>query len=110
MKANVKRVNYDGIVRKVSALENNKGLGEEAAQDAARLMDQFVPFREGFLADPITKPWVVIYNQPYARRQFYGEHFKFSKDRHINAGARWDKKLDKDQLSRELTEYLKRNK
>ena len=31
----------------------------------------------------------VIYNAPYAKRCYYGRHFKFSKDKHHQARAQW---------------------
>ena len=59
--------------------------------------DQYVPFRDGFLAKSAilgTKigSGEVVYNVPYAKRQYYGMSFKHNKDKHPTACAQWFEK------------------
>lgn len=51
----------------------------------------FVPFVQGMLANTVVieQPGRVVYVQPYARRQYYGDSFTFTKTFHPDAGARW---------------------
>jgi len=68
-------------------------------EEAQRFLDNevlrqsrpFVPFLQGILANTalIEEPGRIIYVQPYARRQFYGDYFDFTQTYHPQAGARW---------------------
>lgn len=51
----------------------------------------FVPFLQGTLANTVVieAPGKIVYVQPYARRQYYGEGFTFTKTFNPQAGARW---------------------
>lgn len=51
----------------------------------------FVPFVQGMLANTVVieEPGKVVYVQPYARRQYYGETFNFTTTFHPQAGAMW---------------------
>lgn len=59
--------------------------------EVIRQSKPFVPFLQGQLALTalIEKPGKVVYPQPYARRQFYGDDFDFTTSFHPQAGARW---------------------
>jgi hypothetical protein len=59
--------------------------------EVLRQSHRFVPFVQGTLANTavIEKPGRIVYVQPYARRQYYGESFNFTKTFHPDAGARW---------------------
>lgn len=83
-------------------------------QEAARQMDAFVPYDSGMLSKNYTvTPKYIQYNQPYARRQYRGRHFKFSKDQHPLATAYWDRammKSRKDRLIRAVQKHMERRK
>lgn len=57
----------------------------------------YVPMRSGNLMDSgVTGTTIgsgnVVYNAPYARKMYYGEHFNFSKAKHPQACAMWFEK------------------
>lgn len=105
-------VNMSGVSAKLSKIAKDEGLGNELADQAAIMMDKYVPYRAGILSGSVQhKPFKVTYNTPYARRMFYGKGYKFSTDQHLNATARWDEafKADggSDKLGKVGTDYLK---
>ena len=58
--------------------------------------DQYVPFRTGKLAQSgiigtVIGSGKVIYNAPYARRLYYGNH-NFNKSKHPQASSQWFEK------------------
>lgn len=58
----------------------------------AKECDPYVPFLEGPLSQTLNiTPDYVAYTQPYARYQYYGEHFNHTIDYHPKATAFWDK-------------------
>ena len=60
--------------------------------ELARIVDPWVPFLEGALAQTIeVTEDGVTYTQPYARRQYYGLDFNHTIDYHPLASAQWDK-------------------
>lgn len=103
-------VDMSGVAPKLRKLAGNPKLGKTASTEAARLMEPFVPMRNGDLAGSAATdvPWQVRYTMPYARRLFYGEGFRFSKEKHPKAMARWDKGIDKAALAETLTEAARR--
>lgn len=103
-------VDLSGVGRKIRAIADSPVLGAVASTEAARLMDKFVPMRTGDLAGSVdtASPWQVKYTMPYARRIYYGEGFKFSKEKHPLARSRWDKGIDKAALAKKLTEAAER--
>lgn len=103
-------VDMSGVAPMLRRLAGNPKLGKTASTEAARLMEPFVPMRSGDLKNSAVTdvPWQVRYTMPYARRLFYGEGFKFSKDEHPQAMARWDRGIDKAALAKTLTEEARR--
>ena len=60
----------------------------------ARYCDPYVPMLTGTLAQTVeVTPECVRYIQPYARRQYYGDSFNFTKDYHPLATSRWDEAM-----------------
>lgn len=109
MKISVK-VDTSGIEAKIKRISQDRSLGLFAAEEAARMMQPYVPEREGFLKNAVTQPWKIVYNVPYARYQYEGiskggNQLKYTKP---TAVSHWDEKLNKDTLARALTAYLKR--
>lgn len=88
------------------------GLGQFLANEAAKGMSPYVPFREGYLdASAIPTPFLVTYDKKYARRLFEGEGMRISKERHPNATAHWNKAYASahgQELARAAQDYLKR--
>ena len=108
MGAKVTKIDVGGVVREVSSLKNDRSLGMFAATEAARLMQPYVPEREGILkASPLkeNKPWLIVYNTPYARAQYYRGDFRHTKP---TAMARWDKGLNKAALAAAIQGKLRR--
>lgn len=59
--------------------------------------DPFVPFRDGILSKSPTLATKlgsgqVVYNTPYARRQYYVLSYKHNRDKHPQASAQWFEK------------------
>lgn len=51
----------------------------------------YVPFRTGMLVNTaiVERPGKLVYVQPYARRQYYGQDFNFTLTHHPKAGPKW---------------------
>ena len=53
-------------------------VGIFAAETWARYINPYVPMRDGFLSQNYTtESNKIIYNQPYAKRNYYGDDFNF---------------------------------
>lgn len=101
----VKRIKVDmgGVAAKLNRITTDKATGTFAASEAARLMQEYVPEREGILKIATPRPWKVIYTTPYAAKQYYGNY------RHPKPGAisHWDRALDRPALARAIQAYIK---
>jgi len=63
----------------------------------AKMCNPYVPFLNGPLSQTIeVSPQGVSYIQPYARRQYFGDDFNFTKDFHPLATSRWDEAMLRD--------------
>lgn len=63
----------------------------------AKRCDPYVPFLNGPLSQTnVVSAEGVRYIQPYARYQYYGNDFNFTRDFHPLASAQWDKAMLKD--------------
>ena len=63
----------------------------------ARYCHPYVPYLHGPLSETVeVTPECVRYTQPYARRQYYGDNFNFTKDNHPLATSRWDEAMMRD--------------
>ncbi len=51
----------------------------------------YVPFRTGMLVNTalVERPGKIVYPQPYAKAQYYGQDFNFTLTHHPNAGPKW---------------------
>lgn len=103
VKASVVKVDVRGVRNKVNRIKNNQALGMFATLEAARLMQPFVPEREGVLKSSVlhSEPWKVVYSTPYAVYQYNGVS-KGGKKLHYSkptATSRWDKNLTGARLS-----------
>lgn len=118
------QVNIDGFNADTIAnrLYNNDRIGLSIANEAARLMTQYIPMETGTLAHSHeVKPFEVIYTQPYAHYQFLGKlmvspsgspwakrnekkHYNgmdlsYATDKNQKAGKRWDSALMADKIT-----------
>lgn len=76
----------------------------------AKRCDPYVPFASGTLAQTVVvTPNYIRYIQPYARRQYFGDNFNFSIDKHPLATSRWDKAMLRDhgdEFNKEVEDLL----
>ena len=85
-------IHTDQVIKRFSPRyeEAQRFLDSEVLKDSA----PYVPMRSGNLMNSGNTGTVigsgkVIYNAPYAKRLYYGQHFAFSKDKHPKACAQW---------------------
>lgn len=83
-----------------------------AANEAFRLMTPYVPMDTGMLAQTVDiQPGEVHYKVPYAHKQYNGENFNFSKEKHSKATAHWDEAMMAarvDDLAKAINAYMRR--
>lgn len=74
--------------------------------------DPYVPFRTGMLSQDVTiTKDDVTYNRKYAKRNYNGKDFNFSKDQHPLATAEWNKAMAAakgQQLADDISDYIKK--
>ena len=86
-----------------------------AANEARRLMNDYVPMKTGALSNTAqifaeNNKGFVVYIQPYAGFCYYGETKRFNRDKHEKASAYWDKAMmltHKDELILSVNSYIK---
>ena len=87
-------------------------VGIFAAETWARYINPYVPMRDGFLSQNYTtESNKIIYNQLYAKRNYYGDDFNFLTEQHPLATSHWERPAyaaKKDQVAKEITEFIKR--
>ena len=95
----------------MSRLLGNSAVGIFTAETWARYINPYVPMRDGFLSQNYTtEPNKIIYNQPYAKRNYYGDYFNFSTEQHPLATSHWEQPAytaKKNQVAKEITEFVK---
>jgi hypothetical protein len=89
-----------------------------AAETWHRLYDKFVPMDSGSLAHDAVDHYVekgvgiIHHKAPYAYRQYEGESFNFSTEKHPLATARWDEAAKQAglgaTLAKDIQNYIKR--
>lgn len=98
------QVDMSGVPSKINQIKTNPSLGMFAVSECARVAQPYVPEREGVLkgATGDSRPWVLVYNTPYAKAQFYGEDHVFTK---ATAMAHWDRGIQEraGEVARALT-------
>ena len=104
------RVDVSGIPRKVRRICPSRKVGQFAAEDARRLMERFVPFRDGQLrASAIVSPFLVTYTAPYAHYQWEGVAKGGGRLYHPTPGtmSHWERYIDKAQLARDVADFVR---
>lgn len=90
----------------------NNNVGTFMAETVLRYMTPYVPMDSGMLSQNVTtEPFKLTYNVPYAKYQFNGNGFNFSKEKHPLATAHWDKATQNaksTQIAKEVTKYIGR--
>ena len=86
------------VIKARLGIEPNGRVEKFFTNECAKAMDKYVPFDKGNLADYRIEGNLVIYNQPYARYQYYGISKKGNKlvyhtDKHPLATSYWDKHM-----------------
>jgi hypothetical protein len=108
MKVSIKIFNPQKTINRI--LDDD--VGTFMAETCGRYFNKFVPMQTGMLSQTYeTKPFELIYNQPYARKMYYGDGFNFSKEKHPLATSRWDKasfEVNKRKIASEVTKYINR--
>jgi hypothetical protein len=104
-------VDMSGVGAKLDSIAKDRGLGMFLATEAASGMEQYVPYRDGYLSkSAIPAPFSVSYGMPYARKMYYGTDFHFSDQGHAKATAEWDKayvRAKGGDLGRAGTQYVR---
>lgn len=106
------KVDMGGAKDKIRAICSNPKVGSTAASEVERLAKPYVPFAEGSLrGSAVVSPFLVTYTTPYAHYQWAGERMDGT---HVirrrttpNTVSHWEKFVNKDELARNLTDYLK---
>lgn len=94
-------VDVNGILRKIN---NDDAFWTFAASTWHKLYSPYVPFAEGNLEQTVDiQPKEITHKVPYARYQYYGTRFRFRRDMHPKASAKWDKAAAPTQLPRLIT-------
>ena len=97
-------------------IEPNGRVQKFFTNTCAKKMDKYVPFDEGNLADYHLESDAVVYEQPYARYQYYGlskngKPLNYHTDKHPLATSYWDKKMvsaEMDDIVKEVQDYIRR--
>lgn len=104
------RANMKGAVLKVKVICSNRKVGQMAASTAEKLMQPYVPEREGALiGSAVATPFKVTYSTPYAHYQWLGiskngKPLNYTK---LTATSHWEKQVNKQELANSITNYLK---
>lgn len=90
-------VNMEGVAGRLEDLLSNDTTMLAINNALARYCHPYVPYLHGPLSETVeVTPQGVRYIQPYARRQYYGDDFNFTKDFHPLATSRWDEAMMQD--------------
>lgn len=108
------KVDMSGAKAKIRAICTDDEVGQYAAEDVARLATQYVPMYKGILRGSVeAEPFLVTWSMPYAHYQWAGisksgRDLNYSKSPNPNATSHWEQHIDKDELARDITEFLRR--
>ena len=107
-------VDTSGIPSKLDRIKGDDTFGLFMANEAQRGMDEYVPYRSGYLARNSwsLSPWKVTYAAPYAAYVYYGVGIKhYTSDPHGHATKLWDSayvRAHLPELCKAGTNYLRR--
>lgn len=104
------KADMSGAKAKIKAICSNPEVGQFAAEDVMRLSQPYVPVDQSFLMKSAqAEPFLVTWNTPYAHYQWNGisksgKELKYTK---TTAHSHWEQQIDKSELARDITEYLR---
>lgn len=106
------KADMSGAHLKIQQICHNPNVGRFAASEVERLAKQYVPYREsGLVESSVVKPFHVYYRTPYAKYQWYGISKlgnKFKNYTTPGTSSKWTDKINKEDLSRSITDFIKR--
>ena len=102
------------VIKARLGIEPNGRVQKFFTSTCAKHMDKYVPFDEGNLADYHLENDAVVYEQPYARYQYYGlsksgKKLNYHTDKHPQATSYWDKKMvsaEMQNIVKEVQDYI----
>lgn len=109
-KATVK-VDMSGAKAKIRSICSNPEVGRFAATDVKRLANQYVPMMDSILRKSVViSPFLLTYTAPYAHYQWEGVSRSGKKLNYRTSGttSHWTDNIDKGELARDITEFLRR--
>ena len=90
-------VDVSGIVNGFETVIHDNAFNLSMYDALARYCNPYVPYLNGPLSETVEiTPKCVRYIQPYARRQYYGDNFNFTRDYHPLVTSRWDEAMMRD--------------
>ena len=114
------KIKPTSVIIKRLGLDPNGRVQKDFTSVCAKHMDKYVPFSEGNLADYFIEGQYIVYHQPYAEYQYYGQRKDGShkinpdnRDRseHRSATSYWDKKMvtaEMRDIEKEMQELINR--
>lgn len=107
------------IIKARLGIEPNGKVQKYFTKRCADYMDKYVPFDKGNLADYHIEDNLIVYEQPYAKYQYYGMRKDGSREinpdnrdrtKHPLANTYWDKRMvsaEMQDLVKEVQDYIK---
>ena len=91
------------------------GLEMDVCNAFIKIVDPFVPYDTGVLSEDVDYVHTmdgsaVVYTAPYARKQYYGEHFNHNTEHHPLATAKWDQvamQTERDRFVKDVETIVK---
>ena len=90
------------LKKSIGQIVSDSGVNDSArifaAEEAMKLMDEYVPMNTGALAQSAEVSvrdgkGIVYYSKPYAAVCYYGDKRNFSREKHQKASAFWDRAM-----------------
>lgn len=105
------RADMSGVASKLERICKNPTVGNYAASEVERLSKQYVPYRaSGLVTSVVVTPFKVRYTAPYAKYQWYGVSKNGNKFKNYTTPgtcSKWTDKLNKDDLARSVTGFIR---
>lgn len=103
-------INFDPVIKKLGGDQ----LGMYASNDWYRLVQPYMPHRDGELERNVTiKPWQFTHNVNYGVPVYNGKNFNFRTDFNSKATYEWDKRAIQekqgDKLADSIQKWVNRN-
>ena len=104
------------VIKVNLGIDPNGRVSKFATQTCAIHMDKYVPYDKGNLADYRIEDNKIIYQQPYAKYQYYGisksgKSLNYNTDKHPLATSYWDRQMwnvEKQDVINEIQQFVRR--